>query len=66
MEVEELLHGVVAGLLLAENSESAADGRSHTDQVLQTADREAIDAAEREAVARSGLLQLLGGDFTCL
>ena len=37
MEVEELLHGVVAGLLLAENGESAANGRSHADQVLQTA-----------------------------
>ena len=65
VEVEELLHGVVAGLLLAENSESAANGCSHTHQVLQTANREAIDSAEREAVACSGLLQLLGGNFTC-
>ena len=40
-----MLHGGVAGLLLAENSESAADGCAHADQVLQTADREAVDAA---------------------
>ena len=61
-----MLHDVVAGLLLAENSESAANGRPHADQMLQTANREAVDAAEREAVACSGFLQLLGGNFTCL
>ena len=38
VEVKELLHGRVAGLLLAENSEPAADGCTYADQVLQTAD----------------------------
>ena len=51
MEVEELLHSVVAGLLLAEHSESATNCCSHTYQVLQTANRETIDVAEWEAVA---------------
>ena len=51
MEVEELLHSVVAGLLLAEHSESATNCCSHTYQVSQTANRETIDVAEWEAVA---------------
>ena len=33
-----MLHGCVAGLLLAENGESAADGCAYANQVLQTAD----------------------------
>ena len=66
MEAEELLHSVVAGLLLAEHSESETNCCSHTYQVLQTANRETIDAAEWEAVAGSCIFQLLGSDFTCL
>ena len=61
-----MLHGGVAGLLLAENSESAADGCAHADQVLQTADGESVDATEWEAIASGGFLQLLCGDFACL
>ena len=33
-----MLHGGMAGLLLAENSESAANGCTYADQVLQAAD----------------------------
>ena len=66
MEVEELLHSVVAGLLSAEHSESATNCCSHTYQVLQTANRETIDAAEWEAVAGSCVFQLLGSDLNCL
>ena len=56
----------MAGLLLAEDSESAADGCPHTHQVLQATDGEAIDPVKREAVACGGLFQLLGSDFACL
>ena len=66
MQVEEVLHGGVAGLLLAEDSESAADGCPHTHQVLQASDGEAIDPVQWEAVTCGGLFQLLGGDFACL
>ena len=66
MEVEELLHSVVAGLLSAEHSESATNCCSHTYQVLQTANRETIDAAEWEAVAGSCVFQLLGSNLNCL
>ena len=63
---KEMLHGGVAGLLLAENSESAANGCTHADQVLQTADGESVNATEREAIASGGFLQLLRGDLACL
>ena len=66
VQVEKVLHGGVAGLLLAEDSESAADGCPHTHQVLQATDGEAIDPVKREAVACGGLFQLLGSDFACL
>ena len=48
-------------MLLAENSESAANGGPYADQVLQAADGEAVDATEREAIASGCLLQLLCG-----
>ena len=66
MQVEEVLQGGVAGLLLAEQGESTADGCPHTHQVLQAADGKPIDPAEREAVACGGVFQLLGSNFACL
>ena len=55
-----MLHGGMAGLLLAENSESAANGCTYADQVLQAADGQAVDATEREAIAND-----VGGDRVC-
>ena len=57
-----MLHGGMAGLLLAENSESAANGCTYADQVLQAA----VNATEREAIASGCLLQLLRGHLACL
>ena len=56
----------MAGLLLAEDSESAADGCPHTHKLLQAPYGEAIDPVEGETVACGGLFQLLGSDFACL
>ena len=61
-----MLHGGMAGLLLAENSESAANGCTNADEVLETADGQAVDTAQRKAIASGCLLQLLCGDFACL
>ena len=52
-----MLHGGMAGLLLAENSESAANGCTYADQLLQAVDGQAVDATEREAIASGCLLQ---------
>ena len=57
VEVKEVLHGGMAGLLLAENSESAANGCTYADQLLQAVDGQAVDATEREAIASGCLLQ---------
>ena len=56
----------MAGLLLAEYSESAADSCPHTHKLLQAPYGEAIDPVEGETVACGGLFQLLGSDFAGL
>ena len=56
----------MAGLLLAEYSESAADSCPHTHKLLQAPYGEAIDPVEWEAVTCGCVFQLLGSDFACL
>ena len=61
-----MLHGGMAGLLLAENAESAANGGTDADEVLETADGEAVDSAKRKAIASGCFLQLLCGHLAGL
>ena len=45
MELEKLLHSVVAGVLLANECKSAADGRADADKLLEATDGETIDSS---------------------
>ena len=64
--MEQVVEVGVAGLLLGEGSESAADGCPHTHKLLQAPDRQTIDPVERQAVTCGCVLELLGSDFTRL
>ena len=64
--MEQVVEVGVAGLLLGEGSESAADGCPHTHKLLQAPDWQTIDPVERQAVPCGCVLELLGSDFTRL
>ena len=64
--MEQVVEVGVAGLLLGEGSESAADGCPHTHKLLQAPDWQTIDPVERQAVTCGCVLELLSSDFTRL
>ena len=56
----------MAGLLLGKGNESAADGCSHTHELLQAPNWQSVDSVEWQAIPCGCVLELLRGDFTRL